>query len=110
MTTGSTPSMSLAGQVETMVRLPDSVCPAGKQPDSPARHARVPRGWRRRFCIGRRSGNDHPEHILTAFPPMTLRNVEILDEKESGFEKDFVSVPQARNRISFKARKAFPNP
>lgn len=52
MTTDTIKSMTLAEQVETMERLWDSICHAGKEPDSPAWHEEVVRERQQRYRSG----------------------------------------------------------
>jgi hypothetical protein len=52
MTTETIKSMTLAEQVETMERLWDSICHAGKEPVSPAWHEQVVRERCQRYRSG----------------------------------------------------------
>jgi hypothetical protein len=52
MTTETIQSMSLTEQVETMERLWDSICHAGKEPKSPVWHEQVVRERQQRYRSG----------------------------------------------------------
>lgn len=52
MTTDTIQSMTLPEQIEAMERLWDSICHAGKEPDSPAWHADIVHERQKRYQSG----------------------------------------------------------